>query len=188
MNGTRTRGLGRWAAAAGVAIVLSGGALLAQTAGEKSDEPQQTTTTMPTQGELLRALREDRRASIPIPPTTPPDMPGMEAPSNSIQPARPPDETSALLPEGSFIVDRPGRLIREEDWWTFVYESSDGKMQQAPLRLLPSRQVELMEQSSAAGTRSIVFLVSGEVTTFHGRNYLLVRKVLIRRDYGNLRN
>jgi len=84
-------------------------------------------------------------------------------------------------------VDRPGRLVREGDWWTLVFESADGRVPGQQLLLLPSRQLEIMEQTSRGGARSVVFIVSGEVTEFHGRNYLLLRKVLIRRDLGNLR-
>jgi hypothetical protein len=43
-----------------------------------------------------------------------------------------------------------------------------------------------MEYASANGTGDVVFVVSGELTEFHGLNYLLLRKVLIQRDLGNL--
>ena len=44
-----------------------------------------------------------------------------------------------------------------------------------------------MVSASAGGTRSVVFLVSGQLTEYRDTNYLLVRKVLIRRDLGNIR-
>ena len=40
---------------------------------------------------------------------------------------------------------------------------------------------------SGGGTRGVVFVVSGEITDYHGSNYLLLRKVLVRRDMGNFR-
>lgn len=187
---TRLRRAGG-AIAAAFAFALAGGTLWGQatrpdeTAGQAGDT-EQTPTTMPSQTELIRALREERQVNVPIPPTTPADAPGGEVSGTTLTPG----ETSLsaqLLPEGTFVVDRPGRLVREDEWWTFVFESADGSVRERPLLLLPNQQVELMEQTSASGTRSVVFIVSGEVTSYHGRNYLMVRKVLLRRETGNLR-
>jgi hypothetical protein len=187
-----TRGR-RWGgvAVAAIAFSLAGGALWgqatrpAESAGRAGDT-EQTPTTMPSQTELIRALREERQVNVPIPSSTPADAPGGAVSDSTLTPA----ETSLsaqLLPEGTFVVDRPGRLVREDEWWTLVFESADGSVRERPLLLLPNQQVELMEQTSAAGTRSVVFIVSGEVTSYHGRNYLMVRKVLLRRETGNLR-
>jgi hypothetical protein len=177
---------------AAVTLLLAGATLWGQAsqpgqpAGQSGNAEATPTTTMPTQADLIRALREERQVNVPIPPSTPADEPG-ETASETLQS---PDETTLsaqLLPEGTFVVDRPGRLVREDEWWTFVFESADGSVREHPLLLLPNQQVELMEQTSASGTRSVVFIVSGEVTSYHGRNYLMVRKVLLRRDTGNLR-
>ena len=56
-----------------------------------------------------------------------------------------------------------------------------------PIRLLPNRLLETALAISGAGTRSVVFIVSGEVMEYKGMNYLLLRKVLVRRDLGNFR-
>lgn len=186
MNLTQTRnGRGHIVVAATVALLMIGGTLWGQ-----DSQPQgggdRTTTTMPSQSDLIRALREERQVNVPIPPSTPADSPD-EISSESTRSIGGAVFSGQLLPEGTFVVDRPGRIVREGEWWSFVFESADGGGDERPLLLLPNQQVELMEQTSASGTRSVVFMVSGEVTSYHGRNYVLVRKVLLRRDTGNLR-
>ncbi len=103
-------------------------------------------------------------------------------PRNAIVPV-----DTKLLPDGYRVVDRPGRLQREGDYWIYAFESRSTRQVEAPMRLLPNRALEDMEITSAGGTRGVVFLVSGEVTEYHGVNYLLVQKMLIRPNLGNLR-
>jgi len=176
-------------AASGLTLMLAGGALWAEGTQEPSTQPadgSQTPSSLPSATEMIRALQRDRTIDVPIPPSLPADRPGLESAGPLPEIVSGPEE-GPLLPEGTFVVDRPGRLVREGDWWTLVFESADGRVPGQQLLLLPSRQLEIMEQTSRGGARSVVFIVSGEVTEFHGRNYLLLRKVLIRRDLGNLR-
>lgn len=92
-----------------------------------------------------------------------------------------------LLPDGSRLVDRPGRLVRDADGFVFSFESRGQGEVEIPMRLLPNRLLEDMEIISENGTRPVVFLVSGEVTEYHGANYLLVQKMLTKSNLGNLR-
>ncbi|MBI4718125.1 MAG: hypothetical protein HY763_10000 [Planctomycetes bacterium] len=93
----------------------------------------------------------------------------------------------ALLTDGTPLVNRPGRLVREGAWWTFVFESDRPEHPEPPLKLLPNKSVELMVQASQRGTAGVVFVVSGEVTSFDDQNYLLARAAMRRVDLGNLR-
>jgi hypothetical protein len=52
---------------------------------------------------------------------------------------------------------------------------------------LPNRLLEDMEVASAGGSKSVVFIVSGELTEYHGANYLLVQKLLTKPNLGNLK-
>ncbi len=92
-----------------------------------------------------------------------------------------------LLLDGAPLVNRAGRLIRQGEWWTLVFESDHPDHPETPLRLLPSQGVETMVQMSRRRATGPVFLVSGEVTSFYGDNYLLLRAVRRRVDTGNLR-
>lgn len=90
-------------------------------------------------------------------------------------------------PDGYILVDRVGRLVKDGQWWTLAFRSDENRtVRERPIRLLPSRMLESMEVAAARGSRNVLFRVSGEVTEFHSINYLLLRKVLIVRDHGNL--
>ena len=103
-------------------------------------------------------------------------------PPNAIAPPTP-----KLYPDGYRIVDRPGRLTREGDFYTFTFESRSEGIPELPIRLLPNRLLEDMEIVSEGGTKSVVFLISGELTEYHGVNYLLTQKLLTRPNLGNLK-
>lgn len=92
-----------------------------------------------------------------------------------------------VLPDGTPLIRRPGRIIRDGDWWTFVFESSSAESFEQPLRLLPNKNLELMVSASQGSTSGVVLIVSGEVTAFKQRNYLLVRAATRRINAGNLR-
>ncbi len=100
-----------------------------------------------------------------------------------------PDEGSGasnLLADGSPLVRRPGRIVRDGRWWTFVFESDHADHPELPLRLLPSAGTETMAQAHERVTTGLVFILSGEVTLFHNRNYVFPRFVTRRVDSGNL--
>ncbi len=138
--------------------------------------------------ELLKELQKDTlKTGRPI---TSADKPGEErrstvatnAATGGVRPV-----SKRLLPDGSRIVDRPGRLTREGSFFTFSFESRGQGAPEMPIRLLPNRLLEDMEIVSAGGAKSIVFVVSGEVTEYRGVNYLLVQMLLVRPDLGNLK-
>jgi len=94
---------------------------------------------------------------------------------------------TSVRPEGTPVIRRPGRLIEEAPWWTFVLETSSHKQDQLPLKLLPNRNVELMIETISHGVEGVVFLVSGQLTLFNGENYLFPQAVTRQIDIGNLR-
>lgn len=90
-------------------------------------------------------------------------------------------------PEESLLVDRAGRIIAGDKWWTFVFEDLGKHPNRKPIRLLPNRLLENAIALSGGGTEGTVFIVSGELTLHNEVNYLLLRKLLVRRDLGNFR-
>jgi hypothetical protein len=143
----------------------------------------------PSAAEILRELNKqvDTPPRPVIRPTAPPQLirktVGAEVlPENRVAPVM-----RKLLPDGYRIVDRPGRLTREGDYYTYSFESRGQGMEELPMRLLPNRLLEDMESFSAGGTRAVVFVISGEVTEYHGVNYLLVQKLLTRPNLGNIK-
>lgn len=96
------------------------------------------------------------------------------------------DYSGTFMSDGSPLIHRVGRLVRQESWWTFVSDSDRLEQPDPPLRLLPNQSVELMVKETPREGGG-VFTVSGEVTSFDGENYLLTRVATRRVDTGNLR-
>ncbi len=140
----------------------------------------------PSPSEIIKMLQEEREPRKTV--LTLPSRPGEErrttvidAP-NAIQPL-----VHKLLPDGSRIVDRPGRLARHDDYFVFSFESRGEGAPEPPIRLLPNRLLEDMEIYSEGGEKPVVFVVSGEVTEYRGLNYLLIQKLLLQPDLDNLK-
>ena len=189
-------------------MIAAGAALSAQ---QQPDDKQSTATSQPGESaaasktaktnkdpdpppeaspaEILKRLQQDTR-NLPRQVTRPTEhgrarrrviAPNLDD-RNAIQPT-----AHKLLPDGSRIVDRPGRLTSEGEYFTYSFESRGQGAPEMPLRLLPNRLLEDMEIASAGGTKHIVFVVSGEVTEYRGVNYLLVQKLLARPSIGNFK-
>jgi hypothetical protein len=152
---------------------------------DEGPEPRRRTSA----ADVLKQLQQKQR-DVPIiaPQTTGVDrqsgprttISDTAIPSNAVQPV-----DRKLMPDGSRIVDRPGRLTRDGDYLTFTFESRGEGPIEVPLRLLPNRLLEDMEVIAEGGRNSIVFVVSGEVTEYRGVNYLMLQKLLMRPDLGN---
>lgn len=144
----------------------------------------------PSASDILKALT--RPEDAPPKPVILPSQQGQTVrrkevdqstlPQNAVAPIAP-----RLFPDGYRIVDRPGRLTREGDYYVFAFESRGRGEPELPIRLLPNRLLEDMEIVSAGGTKPVVFQISGELTEYHGVNYLLVQKLLTRPELGNLK-
>ena len=88
--------------------------------------------------------------------------------------AAPPAETASLR-AGTRFVQRRGRVVRDpgSGIWRFVLEGDGRKGDAVSLDLLPCLELErLIRRTRQAGVGSSV-LLSGVVTIFQGRNYLL---------------
>jgi hypothetical protein len=86
-----------------------------------------------------------------------------------------------LLREGTFLVDRVGRLSRNADGSQaeFSFESDGTAMQDPPVVIVPNLKLMQMEDAVANNPRDLRFRVSGSVTEYRGRNYILLEKVVV---------
>ncbi|QDV90353.1 hypothetical protein RAS2_14320 [Phycisphaerae bacterium RAS2] len=143
----------------------------------------------PSAAEILRELSRD--AGDTPRPVILPSRPGQDRTSAIDPTALPANAVGAIVPklypDGYRIVDRPGRLTREGDYYTLSFESRGQGPVEPPVRLLPNRLLEDMEIVTSGATKPVVFLVSGEMTAYHGVNYLLVQKLLTQPNLGNLK-
>jgi hypothetical protein len=142
--------------------------------GAATSQPTESRTTVrpPTQADILRKLLAREERPTPIMPQDP-QKPGVSVDVEGLP----------LLLEGTFITERPGRLVHEDGRARFVFHPEGGRMSRS-LEILQSQLLELMEREADAGFTE--FVVSGEVTRYRDRNYLLLRKILRRAGHGNL--
>ncbi len=128
--------------------------------------------------DVIRRLMNERKVPILADAATsaPASAPATEAPQAIIKPLP--------MPPGATVFNRLGRFIKESGsiWWTFRYESEKGVLYEPPMRVLPNQELDsienILENSPADSVR---FIISGEITQYHGQQYLLVRKMLVKR-------
>ncbi len=150
----------------------------------ETDADSVRTARPPRPEDIIREFQKQRPQLVPVLPTGPEDETIQRAtPEEAAQgPLRP-----ARLPDGAMLVDRAGRVVREAEWWVFVFESDNSSYPEPPMKLLPNQALERMVRESRGGVDPVVFVVTAEVTDFKAENYLLPRKVLRQRDLGNLK-
>jgi hypothetical protein len=86
-----------------------------------------------------------------------------------------------VLREGSFVVNRVGRLTRSADGqqMEFTFDSDGKTMKDPPLVILPNLKLMAMENAVTGSSRDLRFRISGTVTEYKGRNYILLDKVVV---------
>jgi hypothetical protein len=142
----------------------------------------------PSATEILQELMKHQQARPAIMPSRPGEAIEDRLPTAASEPTvNPSRQERPLLPDGTTLADRVGRLVRRGNAWFFAFESEGKVLREPPLQILPNRDLEIMEIASSNGTRPVKFRVSGEVTEYRGSNYLILRKVLIVQDLGNFK-
>ncbi len=134
----------------------------------------------PTADQIVAMLKEQKPMEELMPLDAP--LPSPDASSYSTN-----GVARTLVPEGAPLVNRPGRLLRQGQWWTFAFEADHVDHPEPPMRILPNQNLELMVQASQRGSAGLVFVVSAEATVFLGENYLLPRVATRRIEAGNFR-
>jgi hypothetical protein len=133
------------------------------------------TLRKPAQAEIIQDLLREREQQGVILPQDPQ--------TGEPVPVRPGESTDGLIPEGTILVERPGRLVTDNGRPTFVFLTPETGGHTQTMELLPNQLLEAMERQSASGAQ---FTISAQVTRYRGRNYLLLLKVLRRVSHGNI--
>lgn len=86
-----------------------------------------------------------------------------------------------LVREGTLVTDRTGRLTRSADGLTAEFSfDSDGKaLKDPPMIILPNLKLMQMESAVQGSSRDLRFRITGVVTEYKGRNYVLLEKVVV---------
>jgi hypothetical protein len=150
--------------------------------------------------QAMNDLLGSREAAPVIEPTTDSDIeyPGLSVDalgaSIDIDPAvlgiAPGEDPPPLRREGEFIVNRRGRLIQSAKGGhlLFVFESDTQDNPELPMVFQACRILEAMEDTVQRRGNTTVFIISGQVHTYRGANYLLPTMMKIAVDKGNLTN
>ncbi len=145
-----------------------------------SQPPDTTILRRPAQANILKNLLAREERAMPVRPDSAISRSGQTTGDQGLaEAARQP-----TLPEGTFLVERPGRLVREDGRPMFVFHADGSTSVPTMMELCPNQLLELMEREATAGVND--FIVSGEVTQYRDRNYLILRKILRRVGHGNL--
>lgn len=131
----------------------------------------------PAQADILRKLIQRGRRPSPIRPQEPGRGAAAAEGSSDAQ-------GQPLLPDGTFLVERPGRLVYEAGRPKLIFHAADGVPGKRIMEICPNRLLEAMEREAAAGFGE--FIISAEVTRYKGYNYLILRKILRRVGHGNV--
>jgi len=144
--------------------------------------------------DILREFQKERPKAKPVLPSQPEsNVNGLPRGTDRMDEGGPSRASTGAgrglrMPEGYFLVDRVGRVVRDDNWWVLhlVGDNNPNASPDPPLRLLPNRLLERMVREVESSNEDLEFVVSGEITEFMGENYLLLRKLLRRRNVGNL--
>ena len=116
----------------------------------------------------------------PLPP-----LPEARPQENSADPSavKPNVPSTNVLREGTFIIDRLGRLTKtDKGQWEITFEADGRSLRDPPMLLLPNLKLAQLEDIVNAQNRDLKVRVTGKVTEYRGRNYLLLDMVIIPPD------
>jgi len=96
--------------------------------------------------------------------------------------------SQAKWKEGQLVWDRVGRLLYDgQDCQVlFAFEADGATLGEPPVIVQPNRLLEVMENTERKSSHPLKFRVSGVVSKYQGKNYLLLRKAFIETRRGNL--
>lgn len=136
-------------------------------------------TTQPLSPDRLLDNMLTPAAPRPIQPATP-EAPAIDKSTGkgAVNPKAP---TMTVLREGTYIVDRVGRLTPSSDGqqMEFRFESDGKAMYDPPVILLPNLKLMAMEKAVSSSSRDLRFRVTGMVTEYRGRNYVILEKFVV---------
>ena len=130
-------------------------------------------------GQLLDSLlKPASSAGQPLQPIDEGPVPDVTTGKNAVAPAAP---QLNLMREGTYIVDRTGRLTKSADGQQleFTFDADAQAMQDPPVVILPNLKLMQMENAVNSSSRDLRFRISGMVTEYRGRNYVLLEKAVV---------
>lgn len=131
-------------------------------------------------GQMLRPPPKPGGPKVLQPMTDPPAADRTSG-AGAVMPGAP---QVAVMREGTFLPERTGRLTRSPDGSQaeFTLDADGRALRDPPLVILPSLKLMAMENAVNSSNRDLKFRVSGTITEYRGRNYILLDKVFVMPD------
>jgi len=125
---------------------------------------------------LRQMLQPQGQAAQPLKPL--PDLPPANDTTAGAGAVAPDAPSQRVTREGTLLLDRIGRLTPAADGKSFelTLESDGVALADPPLLLLPNRKLMQLEDSVKNSYTDQKVRVSGEITEYRGRNYLLLQR------------
>jgi predicted component of type VI protein secretion system len=159
-------------------IALASCAIFAQEGAGPATQPTSQPAVTPADKLLDQMLRGSGPVAKPLQPIDNPPIYDQTA-GKTVAPS--PTTMQSLIREGDYIRDRTGRLQRSADGqnFEFVFDADGRSMQDPPVAILPNLKLMAMENAVSAANRDLRFRITGPVTEYKGRNYVLLEKVVV---------
>jgi hypothetical protein len=172
-------------------LILSSFILAPLTLGQAKPATTQPTTRPAVPGSGVQAvppnqlmdslLKPSSAAGQPLQPIQEGPVPDATTGKNAVAPAAP---QLNLMREGTYIPDRIGRLTRSADGQTaeLTFDADGKALKDPPMIILPNLKLMQMENAVAGNARDLRFRVTGVVTEYKGRNYILLERAVVMPD------
>jgi len=158
--------------------LLTACTVFAQEGGTPATQPTSQPALTPADKILDQMLRGSGPVAKPLQPI---DNPPVYNQTTGRTVAPMPTTMQSLIREGDYVRDRTGRLQRSADGqsFEFVFDSDARAMQDPPVAILPNLKLMAMENAVSAANRDLRFRITGPVTEYKGKNYVLLEKVVV---------
>jgi hypothetical protein len=152
---------------------------IATNAGAQTTQP--STPAASASERMNRLLTSPPTAGDPLPQL--PAGPTIDASTGkaAVAPAAP---ALPLVREGTHLIDRIGRLNHTPDGQqaSFTFDTDGKAMADPPMIIVPNLKLQSMEGAAAGRAADVHFRISGTVTEYKGRNYILLDKAVVLSD------
>jgi hypothetical protein len=144
-----------------------------------STHPSAATTRPANQSaeDMLRQMLQPQgQAAQPLKPL--PDLPPAVDSTSGPGAVAPYATTQRVIREGTLLLDRMGRLTPSTDGKSFelTLEADGVPLSDPPLILIPNRKLMQLEDTVKNSYSDQKVRISGEITEYRGRNYLLLTR------------
>jgi hypothetical protein len=149
---------------------------------QPSNTPTTQPTTQPAEVQIIQSDSEMARmfqtsnAPQPIQPESAPPAVDSTSGMAAVTPKAPP---VLLRPEGYYVVGRLGRLGKPVDGFhEFIFDSDGQALRDPPMKILPNQLLDSMEAQTKTSADPMSFRISGYITVYKNRNYILIDKAV----------